>query len=202
LQWKYHFSKSARLERANIAARYETLKTQINPHFLFNSLNSLTSLVDGNPAAVGYISNLSDLLRYMLKSNEKELVLLREEIGVLNNYVSLQQMRYKENLNITIDLPESYYHYALPPLSLQMLVENAIKHNIITRDKPLTIKIWAEKGLLVVENNLQRRETTENTNRGLKNIRERFAHFTTRGITIDESNGFFRVTLPLLQVEL
>ena len=135
-QWKYNFSKSVRLEKDNIEARYEALRAQINPHFLFNSLNSLTTMVEDNKPVVEYIQNLSDLLRYMLKSGEKELVLLRDEITILNSYISLQQMRFPETLKIKVDVAESFYHFAVPPLVLQMLVENCLKHNIISKDKP------------------------------------------------------------------
>jgi len=201
-QWKYNFSKSVRLERDNIEARYEALRSQINPHFLFNSLNSLVNLVEDNKDAVAYIRNLSELLRYMLKSNEKELVLLRDEMAVLNNYLSLQKMRFGENLQIANDVSESNYHFAVPPLSLQMLVENAIKHNIITKEKPLQISVWAEKDTLYIQNNLQKKEVTGSTKQGLININGRYRLFTSRTVKIDESNGFFKVGLPLLQVEL
>lgn len=201
-QWKFNFSKSVRLERDNIEARYQALRSQINPHFLFNSLNSLISLVEENKAAVDYIRNLSDLLRYMLKSNEKELVLLRDEMAVLNNYLNLQKMRFGDNLQIINDVNESNYHFALPPLSLQMLVENAIKHNVITREKPLQISVWTEKDTLFVQNNLQKKEVAGSTKQGLSNINGRYRLFTTRTVKIDESNDFFKAGLPLLQVEL
>lgn len=201
-QWKYNFSKSALLERDNMEARYEALRSQINPHFLFNSLNSLSNLVDKNEKAVNYIQDLSDMLRYMLKSNEKELVLLRDEILVLKNYVNLQKMRFNESLKISIDVPESFFHYALPPLSLQMLVENAIKHNVITEENPLRVRIQAEKDSVFVENNLQKKEVLESTKQGLKNINGRYRLFTTRGVKIVENSQSFKVILPLLEVEL
>jgi two-component system LytT family sensor kinase len=135
-QWKFHFSKSIRLEKDNIQAKYETLKTQINPHFLFNSLNSLTNLVEDNQKAVEYIGNLSEFFRYMLSSRDKELVLVREEVKLLERYISLQQSRFTTSLTIDVEVPEKFYHFAIPPLVLQMLVENSIKHNIISRENP------------------------------------------------------------------
>jgi two-component system, LytTR family, sensor kinase len=201
-QWKFNFSKSVRLERDNIEARYEALRSQVNPHFLFNSLNSLVSLVEDNKEAVGYIRNLSELLRYMLRSNEKELVLLRDEIAVLNNYLTLQKMRFGENLLIDNHVTESCFHYAVPPLALQMLVENAIKHNVITKEKPLKISLWVEKDILFVENTLQIKEVMGSTKQGLKNINGRYRLFTSRTVKIDETNGCFKAGLPLLQVEL
>ena len=201
-QWKHNFSKSVRLEKDNIQAKYETLKTQINPHFLFNSLNSLTNLVDDNEAAVRYISDLSDFFRYMLGSRDKEVVLVREEISLLEKYIHLQQSRFQTNLHIEVDVPERFYHYAIPPLVLQMLVENSIKHNVISRDKPLRISIRAMDESLVVENNLQKKTGVSSTGQGLQNIRERYRLFTAREIEISESSGVFSVAIPLLTYEL
>jgi sensor histidine kinase YesM len=201
-QWKYNFSKSVRLEKDNIEARYEALRAQINPHFLFNSLNSLTTLVDDNELAVDYIQNLSDLLRYMLKSGEKELVLLRDEIAIMNTYISLQQKRFPETLVIKVDVPECYYHYAVPPLVLQMLVENCLKHNIISRENPLIVDIVAEKNIITVANKLQIKPGVDSTGQGLKNIAGRYRFFTSRKIEIIKTHGFFKVIIPLLEVEL
>ncbi len=201
-QWKYNFSKSVRLERDNIEARFEALRSQINPHFLFNSLNSLVNLVENNKNAVDYIHNLSELLRYMLKSNDKELVLMRDEMAVLENYIKLQQLRFRENLKIDINVSESFFHYALPPLALQMLVENAIKHNVIIQNKPLHIEIGIEKDTIFVRNNLQKKEVIGSTGQGLKNISGRYRLFTAKPVRIEETNGYFNVSLPLLQVEL
>jgi two-component system LytT family sensor kinase len=201
-QWKYNFSKSVRLEKDNIEARYEALRAQINPHFLFNSLNSLTTFVDDNKLAVDYIQDLSDLLRYMLKSGEKELVLLRDEIAIMNTYISLQQKRFPETLEIRVDVPESYYHYAVPPLVLQMLVENCLKHNIISRKNPLLVEIVAEKNIITVVNNLQIKPGVDSTGQGLKNIAGRYRFFTARKIEIIKTHDSFKVVIPLLEVEL
>lgn len=201
-QWKHNFSKSIRLEKDNIQAKYETLKTQINPHFLFNSLNSLTNLVDENEAAVRYITDLSDFFRYMLGSRDKELVLVREEINLLKKYIHLQQSRFKTNLSIAVDVPESFYHYAISPLVLQMLVENSIKHNIISRDKPLKVSVRTGDESLVVENNLQKKSGISSTGQGLRNITERYRHFTTREVEITETSAIFKVAIPLLTLEL
>jgi len=201
-QWKLNFSKSARLERDNIAARYEALRNQVNPHFLFNSLNSLSSISGDNREAVEYIRNLSEMLRYMLNSNEKELVLLRDEIEVLENYIRLQKMRFGAKLQIEPNIPETHYHFALPPLSLQMLVENAIKHNIVTSEQPLKINLWIENETLFVANNLQLKKVTDSTGKGLKNIRGRYTLFTTRQLIIEKTTDSFKVGLPLLKVSL
>jgi len=201
-QWKYNFSKSVRLARDNIEAKYEMLKTQINPHFLFNSLNSLTTLVEENNEAVGYIQNLSEFLRYMLKSRDRQLVLVREEIAILMRYAELQRSRFKENLSIDIEVDEKFYHYSTPPLVLQMLIENCIKHNIISKEKPLRISVRAEKGWLIVENNLQKKNEIYSTGQGLRNISERYSFFTPQQVKIHETNSTFKVSIPLLEVDL
>jgi sensor histidine kinase YesM len=201
-QWKYNFSKSVRLEKDNIEARYEALRAQINPHFLFNSLNGLTTLAEDNKPVVDYIQNLSELLRYMLRSGEKELVLLRDEISILNSYISLQQMRFRSSLNIKVNVSESFYHYAIPPLVLQMLVENCLKHNVISKENPLIVEITAEKDTITVTNNLQKKAGVDSTGQGLRNITGRYRFFTSRKVEIVETNNEFIVTIPLLQVEL
>ncbi len=201
-QWKYNFSKSTRLEKDNIEAKYETLKSQINPHFLFNSLNSLSLIVDDNTEATHYIQNLSEFLRYVLTSRDHELVLVRDEIQILEKYFSLQKSRFRDNLIINLNVDEKFYHYSLPPLVLQMLSENCIKHNIISKDKPLTINIFVEKESIIVENKLQKKNTEISTKQGLRNITDRFSFFTTREVKISESTNTFRVEIPLLKVEI
>jgi two-component system, LytTR family, sensor kinase len=202
LQWKQNFSKSMVLERDNIEAKYETLKQQINPHFLFNSLNSLALMVDDNKQAVDYIQNLSDFLRYILKSRDRELVLVRDEMIILQKYIDLQKTRFTDNLIIKTEVPESCYHFALPPLVLQMLMENCIKHNIISESKPLTIKILYEKETIIMENNLQLKNDVPSTGQGLKNISDRIAFFTTRELKVIETVTTFRVEVPLLTIEI
>jgi sensor histidine kinase YesM len=201
-QWKYNFSKSVRLEKDNIEARYEALKAQINPHFLFNSLNGLIAVAEDNQQVVDYTQNLSDLLRYMLKSREKDLVLLRDEIAILKSYINLQQMRFRGILHITVEVPESYYHFAVPPLVLQMLVENCLKHNIISKENPLMVEIIAEKNTITVQNRLQVKKGVDSTGHGLKNIAGRYRFFTSRKIEIIETPDSFKVIVPLLEVEL
>ncbi|MFA6401925.1 MAG: histidine kinase [Salinivirgaceae bacterium] len=201
-QWKYNFSKSARLEKDNIEAKYETLKSQINPHFLFNSLNSLTALVDDNSEAVDYIQNLSEFLRYVLKSRDRELVLMRDEVTMLHKYLGLQKARFRNNLIIEFNVREEFYHYSLPPLVLQMLAENCIKHNVISKDKPLTLTIVAEKEFISIKNNLQKKTDVTSTGQGLNNIAARFAYFTNKEVKIMETTDHFKVEVPLLTVEL
>jgi len=201
-QWKYNFSKSVRLERDNIEARYEALRAQINPHFLFNSLNSLSSIAGDNAEVVEYVQDLSELLRYSLRSGEKELVFLQDEVEILNRYANLQQKRFHPNLSIKIEAPGNCLRMAIPPLVLQMLVENCIKHNVISSEKPLLIEVIADNESVMVTNNLQRKQSEESTGTGLNNIRGRYKFLTTREVIVTDDGKSFRVTLPLLQLEL
>jgi two-component system, LytTR family, sensor kinase len=201
-QWKFNFSRSVRLEKDNIEAKYETLKAQINPHFLFNSLNSLSALVEENTQAVDYLNNLSEFLRYMLKSRDREVVLVRDELNMLEKYLALQKIRFGENLDVQIDIEEKYYHYATPPLVLQMLTENCLKHNIVSKQKPLSIRIKANGEWVSVENTLQKKNEEESTGQGLRNISERYRFFTTEQVKISQTNTTFKVSIPLLKVEL
>ncbi len=201
-QWIYNFSRSVRLEKDHIEAKYETLKTQVNPHFLFNSLNSLTHMVDDNPRAVEYIRNLSEFLRYMLGNRNRDLVYVKDELEVLQHYLELQHSRFLDNLKVEIKVPEKYQLYTLPLLALQMLVENCIKHNVISSEKPLIISIAAENERLMVRNNLQRKTRVDSTGHGLRNLVERYHHFTVREVRIRETDREYSVSIPLLIIEL
>jgi hypothetical protein len=201
-QWKYNFSKSVRLEKDNLEAKYEALRAQINPHFLFNSLNSLSSMVEDNKPVVEYIQNLSVLLRYMMKSGENELVLLSEEIEILMSYISLHLTRFNGSLEIKVDIPDTLKKHVVPPLVLQMLVENCMKHNVISRDKPLKVEITADNEFITVTNNLQRKTGVTSTGQGLDNISGRYGFFTSVKVEVIENDEIFKVKVPLLSAEL
>jgi LytS/YehU family sensor histidine kinase len=201
-QWKLNFSRSVRHERNSIEARYETLKMQVNPHFLFNSLNSLTNIVEDNNVAVDYIQDLSEFLRYGLKSRDRELVLVRDEAEMLQKYLNLQKSRFKNNLHINNLIDKSTYHYSVPPMVIQMLVENCIKHNIISKENPLKISLLHEDEYIIIENNFQPKQVSHSTGQGLKNISERYKYFTTKEVVVKQTNGSFTVKIPLLLVEL
>lgn len=201
IKWKENLLRAEKLEKATLEAKYETLKNQVNPHFLFNSLNTLAGMLDDNSDSLKYVQNLSEFLRYVLQTREKEVVLLREEIEFSKQYAYIQQKRFYPKLIIHFNVSEISYHYALPPLSLQMLIENAIKHNIISNDKPLTINIFVNKeNMLTVENNLQRKIVEDSTGLGLENIRNRYMFLGNPDIVISETHNKFIVELPLLKV--
>lgn len=199
--------QNGELMAENARNQYQALKNQLNPHMLFNSLNTLQSLVRENPEkAQDYIRELSRVLRYTLQENETNIVTLREEMDSVEAYIFLMKMRYEDNLHFQLDVSPCWMDYCLPPLSIQTLVENAIKHNEISNRKPLTIGIGVARhpdsdGIsLYVENNLQpRRTTAAGTGVGLANLSKRYALLLDKEIKITEAAGKFRVSIPLVK---
>jgi two-component system LytT family sensor kinase len=186
-------------KRQALSLQFDALKNQVNPHFLFNSLNVLTSLVETDPPlAVRFIKQLSDVYRYVLEHKDKELIELETELQFVNAFVYLQKIRFDSNLVVDISLNGTKGR--IIPLSLQMLVENAIKHNVISTEKPLNIAISSENGYLVVTNNLQKKKVIQDTGSiGLNNIRERYAFFSKLAVVVEETDEMFKVKLPLIE---
>jgi len=193
-------SKAQLLEKEKAQVMYENLKQQLNPHFLFNSLTSLNSLIAAEPASASeFLESLSKTYRYILKSRDSETVPLVDEIGFAENYVSLQKTRFETGFEVVFDVPEEYHHRKVAPVTLQNLIENAIKHNIIDAESPLVIKIFVEDDCLVVQNNLQKKRFVETSNRqGLANMQSLYRFFSSRPVEITESQDFFTVKIPLL----
>ncbi len=198
-QWKLNFSKSVKLEKDNLEARYNALKAQVNPHFLFNSLNSLISLLDNNPKAEKYVQDLSEYLRYVLLSNTKEEVPLSEEIENLEKFFHLQQLRFNENLHVDINIQPSSLSKQIPTLALQMLVDNCIKHNVISSKYPLNIWIFDDQKTITVKNNFQPKQNKESTGQGLKNIEGRYRFIGGDSIKVESDEKYFSVTIPLIK---
>jgi sensor histidine kinase YesM len=200
-QWKKSYIRSEVLEKENLISQFETLKSQINPHFLFNSLNTLITLIEEDrDTAVEYTQKLSDFFRSILQINNLSLIQLHEELDIIRTYFYLQQKRYGANLQLGTDIPETYLSTTIPPLCVQMLVENAIKHNIISTAQPLLVELSiTESGYLTVTNNLQQRFDSQNqTGIGIQNIKNRFRFFTDKPIEIIRTSTHFTVALPLL----
>lgn len=195
--------KATQQEKAQLLAQFETLKNQISPHFLFNSMNALASLIASNPPqAIAFTEHFSKVYRTMLEIGSETLISLREELEFVNSFVFLQQMRFAENLSVQITIPNERLNDCLPPFALQLLVENAIKHNIISDDKPLTIIIFTKEDLLIVSNNLQRRGTAEpSTGIGLKNLMARYAYLTSQTPVFGEAGADYIARVPLIQEE-
>jgi len=179
--WKKSVKREEQFKRESLAFQYESLKNQVNPHFLFNSLNVLSSLVmKDQEGSVEFIRQLSEVYRYVLEQKDKEVVELGTEMKFVESYVYLQKIRYADSLRVELD-PDLPGHYSkqVIPISVQMLVENAIKHNIVSGDEPLTVRIGVEDGYLVVRNNLQVRTTVpESGSIGLNNIKSRYEYLT------------------------
>ncbi|MBP0904064.1 histidine kinase [Mariniflexile gromovii] len=192
------------LESENILVQFETLRTQVSPHFLFNSLNALTSLIKTDKEkALRFTKEFSKIFRNTLELKKKNLITLKEELEHVNAYLYLQKMRFDSNLIININIDSKFLNDYLPPFSLQMVIENAIKHNIITVESPLQIEINAKDSFLVVTNNLQPRQVTEDsTKTGVKNIISRYKYISELEPTFEITNNLFYVKLPLIKEEL
>lgn len=197
--WKRTLLEKEELKRDSISAEFETLKNQINPHFLFNSLNTLTSLIEENPTvATNFVQKLSSVYRYVLSQKDKEKVSLEEELQFIEAYVYLNKIRFGENLNVTIQTDEISGKKEIATLALQMLLENAIKHNIISSKNPLHILIRAAGDKVEVRNNLQRKTNVESNGIGLNNIVHRYSFLSKQPVEIEEETNEFVVKLPLL----
>lgn len=197
-QWKFNFSKSVQLEKEHLQATFDSLKNQMQPHFLFNSLNALSTMVYDNITARNYIQNLSEFLRYILMHSHHELVVLEKEFAFTKKYLEIQQTRYGASLQIQYNISDNYLAYEIPPIVLQTLVENCIKHNIISSEKPLKITIQTADESIVIHNNYQKRDSENSTGQGLQNIIQRYAYVSPRQIKIQQSATDFSVEIPLI----
>jgi LytS/YehU family sensor histidine kinase len=201
--WRQAELNMEKLKNERLSSQYEALKNQVNPHFLFNSLNALTSLVyENQDQAAHFIQQLSKVYRYVLDNREKEMVSLETELHFVESYLFLQKIRYGVNLKHTIKA-ENRNLYKVAPLSVQMLIENAIKHNVISNEEPLEIKVSIdEEGYLVTRNNLQVKNIiNEYSGIGLENIKARYQYFTNRKIIVEKTQNEFIVKLPLIHAD-
>ncbi|WP_312902039.1 2TM domain-containing protein [Chryseobacterium taichungense] len=184
-------------------AQFESLKNQLDPHFLFNSLNVLSSLIDENPKqAQKFTASMSKIYRYVLEQKDKELVTVEDELEFAKTYCELLKTRFEDSVDFVFDVKAENYRKLVVPLSLQLLLENCIKHNFATSSKPLVIKIFSENDTLCIENNLQVREQIkESSGIGLSNIVQRYALLTKRNVFIEKSEDYFKVKLPILSAK-
>jgi sensor histidine kinase YesM len=194
-------AQAEQLQTEFAQVRLQALRTQVNPHFLFNSLSVLSSLVQVNPKlSEQFIIELSKAYRYILDQKELELVTLKKEIDFLNAYFFLLQIRFDQKIRLTQEVNVDAENYKLPPLTLQLLVENAVKHNKMSASQPLAITVKTVEESLIVENNVSSREQNESsTGIGLENIRNRYAMVTDKKIAIEKTEEKFTVTIPLLK---
>ena len=197
-----NLKKMALLEQERIVFEYEHLRSQVNPHFLFNSLNTLTNLIEEDPkTAVQYSERLSDLYRNMQVHSSRNLVSLQEELDVLDNYIHIQKSRFGDALYIHIDVSNTLKQTRkVIPLALQMLVENAIKHSVVSKTQPLHVYISADGAELIVRNKIQEKHSKDKSSGlGLANISKRYALATSKAVQFGIENGDYVVHLPLLQ---
>lgn len=198
-QWRQSAVEAERFQKESMTATYESLKSQVNPHFLFNSLNALTNLVYEDQAkAVNFIKQLSEVYRYVLDTRDQEVVPLEEEVKFLKSYSYLQQIRFGDKLSI--DLSLDGLKSMVAPLALQMLIENAVKHNEVSEENPLHVKIYARENFIVVENNLQKKSRLgeSSSGLGLENISKRYEFLSNEKVVIEQLKDKFLVKLPVI----
>jgi len=200
-EWNASLQREQKLREEKLIFQYETLKNQVNPHFLFNSLNTLSSLVStDSKLSEKFISKFSLIYRYILENRDKDLVPLSKEVDFVRDYFFLQKIR--DNGKIVLDIKiNDLEKYEILPISLQLLIENALKHNAATKDNPLKIKVRKEDDFIIVENGLEPKMRLEPSSKiGLKNLRERVKLAMNKDVIIEQSNNFFIVKMPVKSI--
>lgn len=196
--------KEQKIIAGTASAKFDALKNQLDPHFLFNSLNVLTSLIEEDPhQAQKFTTSLSKVYRYVLEQKNKDLVTVDEELQFAKTYIRLLKMRFEDS--IVFDVPESASdpEAKIIPLSLQLLLENAVKHNIVSPNKPLHIKVIENNNMLVVSNNLQEKQVVKKSSGvGLRNIHQRYNMLTDRKVKINKTAADFSIELPMLKKQI
>ncbi|MDP4208169.1 MAG: histidine kinase [Bacteroidota bacterium] len=203
-RWNDAKMQALKMEQYTTQAQLDALKLQLDPHFLFNNLSILTALIEDQPStAVSYVAKLSSIYRYMLTNRMQNVIPLTDELEFIKAYLFLYQIRYGEGIKIDIEDYKAAAQSGLPPLTLQLLIENAIKHNLFSTDSPLNIHIYFPKSkFMVVENNKMPKTIHEpSTNMGLKNIRERYRLMNKKALVITDDHDFFKVMVPLITLD-
>ncbi len=201
IRWReYSLNKTASIKKQQMEMELQVLKNQINPHFLFNSLNTLVGIIEESPKeAVYFVEHLSSFYRNILKYKEIDMISVKEEWNILQEYLYLLQTRFQDNITFDTQLKEADWEKKIPAFSLQMLMENAVKHNVISRSKPLHIRMWSDEEMFIFQNTYQPKQSIlHSTGIGLKNINSRFELLTQRAIRIEQTATHFRVYLPLI----
>jgi len=207
--WFYKYRQENKVKEQKIiagtaSAKFDALKNQLDPHFLFNSLNVLTSLIEEDPyQAQKFTTSLSKVYRYVLEQKNKDLISVDEELKFAKTYVRLLKMRFEDSIVFEIPEQSSNPEAKIIPLSLQLLLENAVKHNIVTSEKPLHIKVFEKDGMLQVSNNLQEKQVVKKSSGvGLTNIQQRYGILTDRRVQITKTTSDFSVALPMLTKQI
>lgn len=199
-RWKDSLVYAQRLELEKSQVQFDNLKNQLNPHFLFNALTSLNSLIfENQQLASEFLQQLSRVYRYVLQNKDKNFVLLATELEFITNYVKLLETRFAGALNINFDIQENAKEKAIVPVTLQILIENATKHNVVDKDKPLRIDVVTVGDYLVVSNNLQLKKKVETSNRqGLENLKSLYKFLTDKPVLVEPTDDRFYVKIPLI----
>ncbi|MFN4144556.1 MAG: sensor histidine kinase [Runella sp.] len=199
-QWRQNATRAALLEKEKAQVQFDNLKNQLNPHFLFNSLTSLDSLIEENPAlARAFLQQLSKVFRYVLQHKDKGLVRLQTEVNFIQNYIFLLQTRFGEALKIQFSINEADLERQIAPVTLQILVENAVKHNIISTQQPLKMTIESRGDYLWVVNDLYPKKLVAHSHQqGLQNLQNLYGFLTPRSLVIQKTDTHFIVKIPLL----
>ena len=200
-RWKDSELQAELLKKEQVIAQLESLKNQVNPHFLFNSLSTLSGLIDyDQKLSKEFVDNLSAVYRYVLEHNNETVVTLRTEVRFIKAYTELLKKRHGDKLAFHFSISESTLERAIPPMTLQLLIENSVKHNIATRQKPLTIEVFSRNGYLVIRNNLQKKKVSNSSGQGLENIKKRYRYLSGEAIQIAEDERYFEVKIPTLDM--
>jgi len=214
-KWKDALTEAEQVEKLHLESQFQSLQSQLNPHFLFNSLNVLSSLITENPRrAESFVDELSNVYRYLLRSNERELASVGEELRFIRSFFHLLETRHDTGVSMRINVGQENSDKKLPALALQILVENAVKHNEISPEKPLNIEIFSQQCVppanskmnecyftcqIIVRNNIQRKATRPQSNYvGLDNLRQRYELLGVQGFDVIDDGQYFTVTLPLI----
>lgn len=199
-KWRESIVYSAKLEKEKSQVQFDNLKNQMNPHFLFNSLASLNSLIfENQQLASDFVQQLAKVYRYLLQHQDKNFVLLHTELDFISNYINLLHARFKGALKINVNITDKAKELAVVPVTLQILIENAIKHNIADPERPLTIDVLTIGDYLVVSNNLQLKKNVATSNKkGLDNLKSLYAFLTTKEVIIENTADRFFVKIPLI----
>jgi len=199
-QWRDTLAEAEKYKKESAEFEFEMLQAQINPHFLFNSLNTLSSLVyEDADRSAEFIRKLSDVYRHVLDNRHKELIDIREELSFIESYIFLLELRFEKKLKVEIQIADDLLRRKIAPLTLQLLIENAVKHNIVSTKKPLEIKIFSDNKFIIVENPMQEKAITEDGNgMGLRNIDSRYKSLCGEKIIISTANNVFTVKIPII----
>lgn len=202
INWKRSLVEIEKYKAESYQAQLQNLKTQVNPHFLFNNLSVLSSLVaESQDKAQDFIHQMSNVYRYVLDSDSTELVSLEDELKFINSYCYLLEIRFESAIVFDVSIDDVYKQKYIPPMAMQLLIENAIKHNEVSASFPLKISIYAKHNRLYVENTIQHRtESQESKGIGLKNIRKRYAFFTEEEVQVENTSKLFVVSIPFIAV--